>query len=236
MEPSPCHPSGGRSRLDDPDRDPCVGQTDLLPLDHATQPSLALLLAPAVLLGCGGDPGTGSNPPYTMSSLNEKCDGTGPTGAMILAATQPKYDTNLTTTATMMQSPLTITVAYMSGAIHCTPAMHPPPGSAAPEVPAMVDVNVAIGFHTGDGVFAEDFTADITGNSFSTEASFSHSMKQEELKGTFDPNLTGYTNVGVSFGGSFAGANTHGTVGKGGQRPGMVPESFPFVAMWDSTK
>ena len=194
-------------------------------------------LLPTLVLGCGGSPDPGTSAPYKMSSLNEKCDGTGPTGALILSATQPKYDTKLTMTDTMMQAPLTISVAYMGGVISCHPAEHAPPGSEIADRPATVDVNVAIGFHTGDGAFAEDFAADITGSSFTGGGvSFSHSMKQEELKGTFDPNLVGYTNVSVSIGGSFNGATTQGNVGKGGQRPGMAPEAFPFVASWDSTK
>ena len=153
---------------------------------------------------------------------------------MVLSATQPKYDTKLTTIDTMMQAPLTISVAYMGGTILCQPAMVAPPGSTVPDAPAIVRVAVAIGFHTGDGAFAEDFEATLLGGV--SEAFFSRQIRREDVKGTFDPNLPGYTNVTVAFDGSFNGTSTHGTVGKSGEPSGMVPETFPPVATWDSTK
>lgn len=178
-------------------------------------------------------PGPRSSEPYEMASVDERCDGDGPTGASILAATRPRYDGTFTVRETGAETPLTATVEYRGGPIRCEPAILAAPGMGMPDVPARVDVEVEIGFATADGQLAERLVTWLTGAA-SGGVGFSRSIAEADLVGTFDPGLRGYEDVAVTIYGTFDGGTAAGYVGTSGTRPGMASEGSPFVASWNA--
>jgi len=173
-----------------------------------------------------------------LPTLDDTCDGTELTGRKVLALTQPQYSTVLLIGEKLSGtiSPLSITILYDAGKIRCTPHWNPPPGSAAPSLPAVVDVDVALTFTTEDGAFDEHFTTALSASQGSPEAAFQHSIPEAQLTGTFDPQLAGYEDVSVNLNGVFSGSTTSGNVGKGGREPGKVPSGFPFVGQWPAPR
>jgi hypothetical protein len=109
-----------------------------------------------------------------------------------------------------MPSPFTLDVAYMSGALVCTPHRDPPPGSAAPSLPASISIAVSVGFRTSDGMFAETALA---GTLSGTAASLSlvASEPAASVKGTYKPMLATVTVTG-----NFGGTAPNGNVSQGG--------------------
>lgn len=204
--------------------------------------SWSALLLVGMLIGCdsakqstdggpGGDGSTGADGGdiTTLSSLDEPCGPNQLTGQQLLDFTRPQYATTLDQDGTI--SELAITVSYAQGEIVCYPPVPAPPGSAAPDMPEHLTVEVEIGLQSGDGAFAEQFVTTLS-LAPGDVPQFSHSISADALAGSFDPELDAYSNATVSFNGSFDGDDTEGHVGKGGTQPNGVPVSFPFVAQW----
>jgi hypothetical protein len=195
--------------------------------------------------GSGGTAGTGGSgggggSSYPLSSLDEKCDGSGPSGNDVLALVQSPYDVPLNyvmaadagsdagTSAT-----LTLSVDYAGGVITCHPAQKAPPGTGIADMPAKVDVTVHVGFSTDDGAFGESFDTLLTASSGTSTASFQQTIAAADLKGSYQPVLPGDADVGVGIGAQFEQTHTWGTVSKGGKTAGGVGETVP-VGSWDN--
>jgi len=185
------------------------------------------VLCLALTAGCsqeqGGDTSTNS---ATLASVSAPCGDL--TAEAILAKVLPEYKTTLP-----LPSPttLTIRVAYKGGEIICHPARPAPPGSAAPDFPERMEIEVAVVFATDDSSFSESFTAKLMSGGGS--ATLSYSIEASALRGRYDPRLDGYEDVKISFSAIFSGKDTWGTLSKSGQRPGMASEYIP-VARWDN--
>ncbi len=187
------------------------------------------VLCLALTAGCSQGQGE-DNPAKsrTLASVSAPCGDL--TAEAILAKVMPEYQTTLP-----LSSPttLTIRVAYKGGEIICHPARPAPPGSAAPDLPERMEIEVAVVFTTDDSSFAESFTGRLMSGGGS--ATLSHSFDAASLRGRYDPQLDGYENARISFSAIFAGRDTWGTVSKSGQRPGKASEYIP-VARWDNRR
>jgi hypothetical protein len=190
--------------------------------------------------GSTGTGGSGTGSSYPLSSLDEKCDATGPSGNDVLALVQSPYDVPLNyvmaadagsdagTSAT-----LTLSLDYSGGVITCHPALKAPPGTGIADMPAKVDVTVHVGFSTDDGAFAETFDTPLTASAGTSTASFQQTIAAADLKGSYQPVLPGDADVGVGIGAQFEQTHTWGTVSKGGKTAGGVGETVP-VGSWDN--
>jgi hypothetical protein len=170
-----------------------------------------------------------SGTPAMLASLDDPCGDF--KGAQILAFANEDYRTTLGIRGLYPPTELTIHVEYKGGDIFCYPAQVAPPGSRMPDIPATVSVVVEIEFTTGDGAFREVFETPLHGGP--SGATFCHSFRPDELRGTYSPSLTDHQDIRVVIQGRFAGDQTSGGVIEGGVRPGRVSESNP-VAYWDN--
>ncbi len=190
--------------------------------------------------GGGGGGGGGGSGSYTLSSLDETCDTNGPSGNDVLALTQPSYQLALDYVAAQdagadagASTALTIALSYAGGAITCHRHVTAPPGTGMADQPASVDVTVHVTFSTSDGQFNETFDAPLSAASGASYASFNQSIAAADLKGSFQPTLSGVTNVSVSVGAQFEVANSWGNLMQGGQKSPGVGEVVP-VGSWDN--
>ena len=191
-----------------------------------------------VCLVCAGDPCSGAprdaanQPPFQLSSLDERCDDQ--TAAGIVSGVRSRYDVTLKAHSDFnlpAEIPLTMLVSYRAGTLTCYPAVIPPPGSTRPVVLAQVGAVVHVEFVTVGGAFSEAFDTEIKGRAGSV--SFSYTTPPDTLRGSYRPDLPGYENVGVGFFGNFAGDQTNGGVSQFGQRPEHASE-LTFVAQWST--
>jgi len=160
--------------------------------------------------------------------LTDVCEGV-LSGQQVLDATRPSYAATLTYSDDSTTG-LGVDVTYDGGAIVCHPAILAPPGSAAPDLPAHVEVEVTVGLTSDDGAFDESFTTLL--DAFSpAAATFSERILEEDLTGTFDPELSDHTNVGVTFDATFMGASASGSLLKGGAPPSGGAHISP-VGRW----
>lgn len=194
----------------------------------------------AVLLLAGCDlfihTGGTRDEPYVLTSLDAPCydalTGRQLTAADLLTTIQSEYDALLRPLQeddSVEAEPvaLTIRTAYEDGALICHPAFRPPPGSAAPEIPAFVEVELTLEFVTEDGQFQETFPASFRGNTFT------ESLRPEEIEGTFEGGLEGWDEVRVGLSGTLQGAVTWGQVFLTGRSGGNV-SVFDPVAAWEN--
>jgi hypothetical protein len=210
--------------------------------DRALSAILVVSVAVA-LMGCGsngtpaGDGGQSADSLAQLTSLDDPCGPSKLTGKQLLTRVASPYSTVLgpPPNKTGATTPLTIDVAYNGGPIRCEPPFEPPPGSNAPSRPEVLHVEVTIIFKSEDGAFDETFDTEVSGFPEGTGVDFSHAIAADQLKGSFDPELSGYQKVTVSISGSFSGADTRGQIGKGGTKPGQAPTAFPSVLRWPAS-
>lgn len=195
--------------------------------------TVVLLVAACGSSPSSGDGGTDSIP---LASLDDGCDGMpGLTGRALLAKVGAPVKATFTYFAkgdagAAMPSPFTLDVAYMGGAITCTPHRNPPPGSDAPSTPASIRVAVVVGFKTDDGVFAETALDGSVDGTLSF-VSLSAGEPFTAIRGTYKPMLTGYAKLSLGVSGSFSdGAAPTGNVSEGGSN-GSVGATSP-VGSW----
>lgn len=103
-------------------------------------------------------PDAPNQPPFPLSSLEERCDDQ--TAAGIVSSVEPEYHFTLRPRGEINlppEIPLTIRVAYRGGALTCYPAIIPPPWSTRPQIAAQVGVVMEMQFLTAGGAFNEQF-------------------------------------------------------------------------------
>jgi hypothetical protein len=156
--------------------------------------------------------------PRTLSSLDDVCEGTSYgsiTGRQILDQTGPSVSATLTY-VDESTTPLTIEVSYTGGTLTCYPEILAGPGSAAPDLPAHIEMEVELGIRTDDGAFDEGFATVLDGMAMG-RSRFSTRIEQAALGGTFDPGLPDHSEVGVRLDGTFsADSSGFGTISKDG--------------------
>ncbi len=186
-----------------------------------------LVMSMTVNNGCSQEKGeTSPTKPVTLASLSEPCGEL--TAEAVLSLVEAKYSVALG-----LSKPTTadIQVSYKDGEIICHPARPAPPGSAAPDLPARIEVEVEVLFSTADSVFKETITAKLTGGT--GPVNFSQRLNPELLHGSFDAGLPDYENIQVIFTATFSGKDTWGVVAISGNKPGRASELIP-MGRWDS--
>jgi hypothetical protein len=168
--------------------------------------------------------------PYQLKTLDQSCFGI--TGNQALANASPSYSATFTygtaepnagtTTA------LTLGVQYAGGAITCNPPRES--GPSGPSIAPHVTVDVTATFKTADGAFNETLGATLDAFA-SNGAELSATIPKESLAGTYNPNLSGVTNVTIAFDAQMAPAKTSGNVMKRGQKSPGVSE-VATVGSW----
>jgi len=139
--------------------------------------------------------------------LTTSCNGVpGLTGQALLDGLQPEYAATYTPVGTGAPTALTIRTHDPSGQASC----HPSPCDECP--PGWVAVDVAIDFVTADGLFDETFTTPVKLSPGDTTLSWDPIVPTTSIKGTYKPTLVGHPTVNLSFGGTFSGTTTMGSV------------------------
>jgi hypothetical protein len=184
--------------------------------------------------GAGGS-GSGGNQtgggPYTLGSLEEPCGPSGITVQSVLERVEPTYATTLKPVQQGASTGLSIGIAYAGGALTCNPPFST--GETGPEVSEQIDVEVDFAFTTDDGAFDEQLTALLAGG-VGPFATLTASLPEEQINGTYDPNLPHLYDVAIGWDGQFDGATTTGSVSKGGKKSETVGEGC-LVATWGGT-
>jgi hypothetical protein len=139
--------------------------------------------------------------------LTKSCNGVpGLNGQAVLDALQPEYTATYTPIGTGAPTALTIRTHDPSDQASCHP-------SACDECPpGWVAVDVAVDFVTADGLFNETFTTPVKLSPGDTTLSWDPIVPTTSIKGTYKATLVGHPTVNLSFGGTFSGTTTTGSV------------------------
>jgi len=165
--------------------------------------------------------------PVELKSLAVLCGGIKP--ADMISALADEYQATVTIAGQPVK--LFINADYAGGKILCFPPVKAPPGSMRPDRLERVEVEVRVSFKTSDGLFDESFNALLKGGS--AGSSLVGSLKPDQLKGKFKPQLIGYEKTLINFEIRFTGKDCMGTLSKSGRKPGRANERIP-VFRWNS--
>jgi len=168
-----------------------------------------------------GDPDSG---PFTLSSLDDICDGA-VSGKQLMALVHPFYGGTYTPpvsrppmmawTGSTKPSALSITAAHGTGAIVCHPkeVFHCPPGApcAAPRQ-AYITVDLDLGFKTADGTLDEKLVVTAQFEQNNPSVSFTGDLPAAKIAGTY-PIATGVpAETRLSVGGVFQNDGCTGSI------------------------
>jgi hypothetical protein len=168
----------------------------------------------------------GGTDPYELSSLDEACEGL-LSGRDVLDSMNESYDATLTYNADGSTTGLALRFTYADGAIVCHPAVPAPPGSAAPDQPAYLEVEVSARVTTEDGSFIESGMTMLSSGSPDSPVDFNITFAVADLTGTYVPQLTDLTDHAVWFAGTASLTGASGLAMEGGTRAGGVGEVVP---------
>jgi hypothetical protein len=171
-----------------------------------------------------GSDAPAQRPPYVLKTQDELCDGVaGLTGASLIGALKAEYNATFSP-RTGSASALSIKLKYDAGEIKCHPAFNPGPGVGAPSMPAWIEVTVAMGFDTVDGLFAEQRNAQVS-RRFGDTLELSSTLPLADVKGTFKAlDMPGFDLISVGIGGSLkADTTTTGTIQQYGAKSAAPP-------------
>lgn len=144
--------------------------------------------------------------PYALDDVDALCDD-GFSAKDVLDSLESSYAATLTY-ANDAETALTLSLAREGGSLLCYPEILAPPGSAAPDLPAHIEIEVQVTLKTDDGFFDESFTTVLDGQL--AWANFSEEMMLSALGGSYTPSDTTHTKI--TFQASFHGATAQGTI------------------------